>query len=265
MKDPFATLGLAPDASDREVKKAYRRLALEHHPDRNPGDPEAARRFQAVKEAYDLLSDPDARASWAGGRHPRRRREGPDDDWLDGATWMAEHGWRVAREELLPRFVAAHGVGPRLVWALRQALERGDLAAEAPEVRPTGWQRFRTRRLLRRIRLVVDDRYVTWGSMATVRPGLDMPAVVVHLHEFWRQGAREEDELRPTVHRVVALGLAAAVPLVLRTRVLPEDGAQAAAMDRAERLWRGAWRGVWALVVVLVVVMIGTALVTQGH
>jgi len=54
--DPHAVLGVAIDADAATIKAAYRRLAFELHPDRNPGDPEAASRFRAVSEAYEALT-----------------------------------------------------------------------------------------------------------------------------------------------------------------------------------------------------------------
>ncbi len=60
-EDYYATLGVARDASPEELKKAYRQLALQFHPDRNPGDPAAEARFKACAEAYGVLSDPDKR------------------------------------------------------------------------------------------------------------------------------------------------------------------------------------------------------------
>ena len=50
--DPYKVLGLTPDASDEDVKRAYRRLAKKYHPDLNPGDQEAARKMQEVNSAY---------------------------------------------------------------------------------------------------------------------------------------------------------------------------------------------------------------------
>lgn len=62
MADPYATLGVSRGASADEVKKAYRKLAKELHPDRNKDNPTAAERFGTVTQAYDLLMDKDKRA-----------------------------------------------------------------------------------------------------------------------------------------------------------------------------------------------------------
>jgi DnaJ-class molecular chaperone len=55
--DPYDLLGVARDASQKDIQKAYRRLAKKHHPDLNPGDKEAQRKFQELSTAYDILSD----------------------------------------------------------------------------------------------------------------------------------------------------------------------------------------------------------------
>ncbi len=58
MGDPYKILGVSPDASDEEVKRAYRRLAKKYHPDLNPGDAEAARKMQEVNDAYERIKNP---------------------------------------------------------------------------------------------------------------------------------------------------------------------------------------------------------------
>lgn len=60
----YDVLGVAPDASDAEIKKAYKKQSLANHPDKNPGDETASERFQEVANAYEVLSDPDARAAY---------------------------------------------------------------------------------------------------------------------------------------------------------------------------------------------------------
>jgi molecular chaperone DnaJ len=63
-KDYYAVLGVAKDASQAEIKKAYRKLAQKNHPDANPGDAEAEARFKEINEAYDVLGDPEERKEY---------------------------------------------------------------------------------------------------------------------------------------------------------------------------------------------------------
>jgi molecular chaperone DnaJ len=62
MRDPYEVLGVARDASQGEIKKAYYRLAKQNHPDHNPGDKQAEERFKEASSAYQILSDEDSRA-----------------------------------------------------------------------------------------------------------------------------------------------------------------------------------------------------------
>ena len=57
--DPYKVLGVSPDASDEEIKRAYRKLAKQYHPDLNPGDEVAARKMQQVNAAYDQIKNPE--------------------------------------------------------------------------------------------------------------------------------------------------------------------------------------------------------------
>src|ERR1700727_3970775 len=63
-QDYYATLGVAKNAGADDLKKAYRKLAMQFHPDRNPGDKQAEARFKEVNEAYQHLSDPQKRAAY---------------------------------------------------------------------------------------------------------------------------------------------------------------------------------------------------------
>ena len=88
MKDPYLVLGVARAASDDEIKKVYRQLARELHPDLNPGDRRAEERFKEISAAYDFLSDPQKRAQFDSGEidasGAARRRS--------SSSWRAQSG-----------------------------------------------------------------------------------------------------------------------------------------------------------------------------
>ncbi|MFB6262716.1 MAG: DnaJ domain-containing protein, partial [Bradymonadaceae bacterium] len=81
--DYYEVLGVSRDASDREIKEAYREAAVEYHPDKNPDDPDAEEKFKMASEAYEVLSDPEQRKMYdqfghegVEGRARRNRRSG---------------------------------------------------------------------------------------------------------------------------------------------------------------------------------------------
>ena len=58
MKDYYKILGVSPNASDEDIKKAYKKLAIKYHPDKNQGDKDAENKFKEISEAYTALTDP---------------------------------------------------------------------------------------------------------------------------------------------------------------------------------------------------------------
>src|SRR5688500_16367195 len=81
-QDYYEVLGIARDADDDTIRRTYRKLAFDLHPDRNLGNPEAEVRFKVVKEAYEVLRDP----------HKRQRYDRYGHAGLDGAGGMPGAG-----------------------------------------------------------------------------------------------------------------------------------------------------------------------------
>jgi curved DNA-binding protein CbpA len=93
IRDPYTVFGVSRDASPEDIKRAYRRLAKQYHPDLHPDDPNANARMQEINEAYDLLSDPGKARTW----ESQTRR--PAHDGGMGANnrgrYGEANGWRV--------------------------------------------------------------------------------------------------------------------------------------------------------------------------
>lgn len=82
-KDPYEILGVSRSATPEEIKRAYRRLAKQYHPDHNPNDKSAERRFKEVQAAYEVLGDPERRAQF-----DRFGAGGPAPDVHAWSTWQ---------------------------------------------------------------------------------------------------------------------------------------------------------------------------------
>lgn len=106
--DPYAVLGVSPDATDAELRAAYRRAVQREHPDHNGGTAESGRRFEAVQEAYALIRVQRTRDSVAGGRPRTSRsarasapppppRAGASDPALDARLAVLERQLAAAR------------------------------------------------------------------------------------------------------------------------------------------------------------------------
>lgn len=95
-KDYYKTLGVSKNASQDEIKKAYKKLILKYHPDKNPGDKEAENKFKEVGEAYEVLSDPEKRKKYdnLGSSWNNFRQEGRSTEDFDWSDWFASQHQR---------------------------------------------------------------------------------------------------------------------------------------------------------------------------
>jgi curved DNA-binding protein CbpA len=164
-RDYYAILGLGPEATEDEIRRTYRRLALQCHPDRNPGDPRAEERFKEISEAYAVLIDATKRGAYDGARRAGRpggfgpAREDVFRDLFNDprasaifeelARELARAGLRVDRRDFERtlfggRMVVTGGVfviSPLTVWRLGRAVLRSALPrapAPAPALSRSG-------------------------------------------------------------------------------------------------------------------------------
>jgi len=118
--DHYATLGIPPDATTAQIKKAYRKLARQHHPDTNPGDPDAATRFKTITEAYEILADPGRRQAYDATRPPVTpttiTAPEPDGPAISAVVAVLEDIWAMIR--------ARHGQVPPVVIIIASGTER---------------------------------------------------------------------------------------------------------------------------------------------
>ncbi len=104
VQDPYKVLGVAPDASDEEIKKAYRDLTKKYHPDLNPGDEEAARKMNDINAAYDAIkngtaqANPYAQQSYGSSGGPGYGYAGNAYQQYDWTAWTGWNAWQQAQQ-----------------------------------------------------------------------------------------------------------------------------------------------------------------------
>jgi curved DNA-binding protein len=116
-KDYYAVLGLNKTASQEEIKKTFRKLAVKYHPDRNPGDKKAEEQFKEISEAYEVLSDPEKRQKYDQFGQYWKQAQGSPGGWPPGGPGVDFGGFDFSQygnfdefiNELLGRFSTPGG------------------------------------------------------------------------------------------------------------------------------------------------------------
>jgi len=193
--DPFAILEVPRDASDDDIKRAYRRLAKAHHPDRYPGDPEAAERFKRIASAFEVLGDADRRAAWL-----RDNGIAPGASWPAAFTAVVEDAIDRAQSyiegRVLPHY-ARHWRGAGAEAAVRlwqdaaSLAEVGFLADETP---PDLLARRRAAWWTRRIEITMEDWPMTQASHR-VRLRSGTHRIVVLPFALWHGQIRDSTDV----------------------------------------------------------------------
>jgi molecular chaperone DnaJ len=125
-QDYYATLGVAREAGAEDLKKAYRKLAMQYHPDRNPGDKQAEARFKELNEAYDVLKDEQKRAAYDRYGHAAFEQGGGPGGFAGGFDFSAGGGLGDIFDQMFGDFMGGRRGGAARTRAgndIRQAAE----------------------------------------------------------------------------------------------------------------------------------------------
>ncbi len=282
--DPWAVLGIPRDADLATARAAWKRIARASHPDRNPGDPEAERRFKDASAAWALLSDPDAHArlrdaaTW-----PRAGAPDPHGALTREVARAVDEIGELLFRRVLPAYVARYdrGLGAELCWTLLRDIDALTLLELPREAGAPGFgARGQVDDLLRRLRVRLDPRARTGpdgepllASLTLVTDrGLQWAAITVWVGSIQEAGLHDPDLLRvrllPALAREVVRALETTLPddlAVLRWRDrtgksgFPADWSHARRRDGLEVARRvavllgaatilalAAWAGAWA-------------------
>jgi len=106
-KDYYSVLGVSRDATQKDIKRAYRKLARQYHPDVNPGDKDAEERFKEINEAYEVLTDPEKKAKYdrLGSSWQQYQQTGGEPGGFDWSAWFAPGAQGGAQRQTRSEYV----------------------------------------------------------------------------------------------------------------------------------------------------------------
>ena len=181
MRDLYEILGVKRDASEEEIKKAYRKLARQYHPDRNPGDKQAETKFKEVQSAYDILSDSGKRTQYdrhgfagsgaGGGRGGPRSQTFHWGAGGPGSDFHVEGMDAQTAEQLFREMFGGQTGGMGDIFGQRGQGSRSRRSAAPQEVETEVAIPFQTAALGGSIALRIDDREINVKIPAGVEEG----------------------------------------------------------------------------------------------
>jgi len=176
--DYYETLGVKRNASEDEIKKAYRKLARQYHPDRNPGDKQAEARFKEVQTAYDVLSDKSKRSQYDrfGDAEPGAgfRGQGPRDfhfQWGGGPGFQQNMDPAQAEDLFRQLFEGGGAGGFENIFGRQRRGGRARQPEAAPDYETEATIPFVTAALGGQITLQLDNRQLSVKIPAGVKEG----------------------------------------------------------------------------------------------
>lgn len=215
--DPWAVLGVSRDASLGEIRSAWKRIARQTHPDRNPGDPDAEQRFKDAAAAWALLSDPRS--------HERLRRAAERPHPAASPTVVRIYAEQVRRavddvseilfRRVLPTYIEHYdrGLGAELCWTLLRDIDRLTLLDLPQADGPPGFgARGRANEMIQRLRIRLDlrarihlDGSPRIAELTLVQErGLQWAAITVWVGTLHELDLHDDDKLRVTLLPAIA-------------------------------------------------------------